>query len=124
VTDDALHDHAIDAFIAATNADDPARRATLLSRALTGDVVFWGPLGRGVGRKAVEDFITEVVQGHPSGPCLMVRTTRVDAPGEWARFGWRYEDASGRSLLTGMDVVHVTVEGDIDEIVIFADPPE
>ncbi|MER6172065.1 nuclear transport factor 2 family protein [Streptosporangium sp. NPDC001681] len=124
MTDDALHDHAIDAFIAATNADDPARRATLLSRALTGDVVFWGPLGRGVGRKAVEDFITEVVQGHPAGPTRMVRTTRVDAPGEWARFGWRYEDSSGRSLLTGMDVVHVTVEGDIDEIVIFADPPE
>ncbi|MEU0485193.1 hypothetical protein ABZ260_39195 [Streptosporangium sp. NPDC006013] len=48
----------------------------------------------------------------------------MDAPGEWTRFGWRYEDASGRSLLTGMDVVHVTVEGDIDEIVIFADPPE
>jgi hypothetical protein len=124
VTDDALHDHAIDAFITAANTGDPARRAMLLSRALAADVVFWGPLGRGVGREVVEDFITEVVQGHPSGPCLMVRTTRVDAPGEWARFGWRYEDSSGRSLLSGMDVVHVTVEGDIDEIVVFADSPE
>ncbi|MFI6511701.1 hypothetical protein ACIBCT_29200 [Streptosporangium sp. NPDC050855] len=49
---------------------------------------------------------------------------RVDAPGEWARFGWRYEDASGRSLLTGTDMVHVTPGGDIDEIVVFADRPE
>lgn len=120
MTDEALHTRAIDAFIAAANTSDPDQRATLLSRALTTDVVFWGPLGRGVGRKAVEDFITEVVQGHPAAPCRMVRTTRVDAPEEWARFGWRYEDGEGRSLLSGMDVVHVTAEGDIDEIVVFA----
>ncbi|MEV7006246.1 nuclear transport factor 2 family protein [Streptosporangium sp. NPDC051022] len=111
---------AIDTFIEATATTDPERRATLLSRALTADVVFWGPLGRGVGRKAVEDFITEVVQGSPAGPCRLVRTTRVDAPQEWARFGWSYENAAGESLLSGMDVVHVTADGDIDEIIVFA----
>ncbi|WP_344973586.1 nuclear transport factor 2 family protein [Streptosporangium fragile] len=115
-----LHVHAVDAFIAAASTSDPEQRATLLSRALAADVVFWGPLGRGVGRKAVEDFITEVVQVHPTGPTRMVRTTRVDAPDEWARFGWRYEDAAGRILLSGTDVVHVTPRGDIDEIVVFA----
>jgi hypothetical protein len=123
VTDDGLHTRAVDAFIAAANTSDPERRATLLSRALAPDVVFWGPLGRGRGRKAVEEFIVEVVQGHrsaSSGPCRMVRTTRVDAPGEWARFGWRCEDGDGRTLLSGMDVVHVTAEGDIDEFVVFA----
>ncbi|MCC5577340.1 MULTISPECIES: hypothetical protein [Microtetraspora] len=120
--DDTLHVRAIDAFIAATGASDPEQRATLLSRALAADVVFWGPLGRGVGREAVEDFITEVVQGHPSGPCRMVRTTGVDAPEEWARFGWCYEDAAGRPILSGTDMVHVTPAGDIDEIVVFAGP--
>jgi hypothetical protein len=120
VTDDAVPADAIDAFIAAANTSDPEQRATLLSRALTADVVFWGPLGCGVGRKSVEDFITEVVQGHPSGPCRMVRTTRVDAPEEWARFGWRYEDAARQELLSGTDVVHITAKGDIDEIVVFA----
>ncbi|MEV0202222.1 nuclear transport factor 2 family protein [Nonomuraea sp. NPDC050691] len=120
--DNGLHVRAVDAFIAAANAGDPEQRATLLSRALTAEVVFWGPLGRGVGRHAVEDFITEVVQGHPAAPCRMVRTTRVDAPHEWARFGWRYEDGHGRTLLSGVDVVHVTAEGDIDEIVVFAGP--
>ncbi|MEV0583373.1 nuclear transport factor 2 family protein [Nonomuraea sp. NPDC050310] len=119
---DSAHVRAIDAFIAAANAADADRRATLLSLALSADVVFWGPLGRGVGRKAVEDFITEVMQAHPSGPCRMVRATRVDAPEEWARYGWRYEDGEGRTLLQGMDVVHVTAEGDIDEIVVFAGP--
>ncbi len=120
--DDELHAKAVDTFIEAANTADPERRATLLGRALTDDVVFWGPLGRGVGRKAVEDFITEVVQRHPSGSCLMVRTTRVDAPDEWARYGWRYESAAGEPLLSGMDIVHVAADGDIDEIVVFAGP--
>ncbi|WP_285707650.1 nuclear transport factor 2 family protein [Microtetraspora sp. NBRC 16547] len=122
MTDDTLHIQAIDAFIAATGTSDPDQRSTLLSRALAADVVFWGPLGRGVGREAVEDFITEVVQGHPSGPSRMVRTTGVDAPSEWARFGWCYEDAAGQIILSGTDVVHVTPAGDIDEIVVFAGP--
>ncbi|MDP9866215.1 MULTISPECIES: nuclear transport factor 2 family protein [Streptosporangium] len=119
---DELHARAVDTFIEAANASDPERRAALLGRALTDDIVFWGPLGRGVGREAVEDFISEVVQRHPSGACRMVRTTRVDAPDEWARYGWRYESATGEALLSGMDTIHVTPEGGIDEIVVFAGP--
>lgn len=117
---DTLHDRAVDAYIAAANATEPGRRMTLLSRALSADVVFWGPLGRGVGREFVADFIAEVVHRHPAGPARMVRTTAVDAPEEWARFGWRYEDTTGQSILTGMDVVHVTPAGDIDQIIVFA----
>ncbi|GAA3145399.1 hypothetical protein GCM10010466_40570 [Planomonospora alba] len=123
-TQEQAHTRAVDAFIAAANTDDPERRAVLLGRALTADVVFWGPLGRGVGRGAVEDFITEVVRNHPAGRCRMVRTTRVDAPQEWARFGWRFETGDGDPLLSGVDVVHVTPAGDIDEIVVFAGPLE
>ncbi|GAA3443920.1 nuclear transport factor 2 family protein [Planomonospora venezuelensis] len=114
------HTDAIDAFIEAANTTDAERRADLLARALARDVVFWSPLGRGEGRGSVEDFITQVVQGHPAGPCRLVRTTGVDAPGEWARFGWSYVDAAGRTLLSGVDVAHVTPDGDIDEIVVFA----
>ncbi|MER7207955.1 nuclear transport factor 2 family protein [Streptosporangium sp. NPDC000239] len=117
-----LHAQAIDVFVEATATSDPERRATLLSRAVSADVVFWGPLGRGAGREAVNDFITEVVHGHPAGPGRLVRTTRVDAPGEWARFGWRYETADGETVLSGTDVVHVTTAGDIDEIIVFAGP--
>ncbi|SFK27727.1 hypothetical protein SAMN05216275_12167 [Streptosporangium canum] len=46
---DELHAKAVDAFIEAANTSDSQRRATLLGRALTDDVVFWGPLGRGTG---------------------------------------------------------------------------
>ncbi|GAA5081195.1 hypothetical protein HNP84_009378 [Thermocatellispora tengchongensis] len=116
------HADAVDAFIAAANSDDPARRADLLSRALAPGVVFWGPLGRGVGRDAVEDFITEVVQSYRAGGCRLVRTTSVDAPHEWARFGWRFEAPDGGTVLSGTDMVHVTPAGDIDEIVVFAGP--
>ncbi|MEU1392525.1 MULTISPECIES: nuclear transport factor 2 family protein [unclassified Nonomuraea] len=116
------HADAIDAFIAAANADDPDHRSALLSRALAADVVFWGPLGRGSGRGAVADFVTEVVQGYRAGGCRMVRTTSVDAPHEWARFGWRFEGPDGATVLSGTDMVHLTAAGDIDEIVVFAGP--
>ncbi|MGA4987919.1 nuclear transport factor 2 family protein [Nonomuraea bangladeshensis] len=114
-----VHADAIDAFIAAANTGDPDRRARLLSLALAPDVSFHGPLGRGVGRGAVEDFLTEVVQSYPAGRCRMVRTTVVDAPHEWARFGWRFESADGTAVLRGTDMVHFTAAGDIDEIVVF-----
>ncbi|TYB45508.1 nuclear transport factor 2 family protein [Actinomadura chibensis] len=117
---DDLHTRAVDAFIAAANESDDGRRAGLLDRALTPDIVFWGPLGRRVGRKAVDGFLAEVVQRHPAAPCRLVRTTRVDAPEEWARFGWRYEANDGRSLLSGVDMVHVTPGGGIDHFVVFA----
>ncbi|WP_202638172.1 nuclear transport factor 2 family protein [Bailinhaonella thermotolerans] len=110
----------IDVFIEAINTREAGARTALLRRSLTADVVFWGPLGRRVGRQAVEDFITEVVQGHPAGPCRFSRTTGVDAPEEWARFGWRFEGGDGVPLLTGMDVVHLTPRGAIDQIVVFA----
>jgi hypothetical protein len=55
--------------------------------------------GRAEGRSAVEDFILEVVRRHPAGPFQMSRTTEVDAPDEWARFGWRYLDSAGRELV-------------------------
>ncbi|GGS62200.1 nuclear transport factor 2 family protein [Nonomuraea spiralis] len=113
---------AVDAFIAAANADDPEHRSALLSRALAADVVFWGPLGRGTGRNAVADFITEVVQGYRAGGCRLVRTTSVDAPHEWARFGWRFEAPDGATVLSGTDMVHLTAAGDIDEFVVFAGP--
>ncbi|MFD0885597.1 nuclear transport factor 2 family protein [Streptosporangium algeriense] len=118
--DEDLPAQAIDTFVEATNTSDPERRATLLSRAVSADVVFWSPLGRSVGREAVNDFITEVVHGIPGGPGRLVRTTRVDAPGEWARFGWRYETAVGETVLSGTDVVHLAPGGDIDEIIVFA----
>ncbi|MFG1615769.1 nuclear transport factor 2 family protein [Nonomuraea wenchangensis] len=116
------HADAIDAFIAAANTGDPARRARLLSLVLAPDVSFHCPLGRGAGRGAVEDFITEVVQSYSAGRCRMVRTTAVDAPHEWARFGWRFESADGTAVLTGTDMVHLTAAGDIDQIVVFAGP--
>lgn len=119
MSENVAHAKVIDAFLEAANTNDRDRRAALLESALTDDVVFWGPLGRAEGRSAVEDFITEVVRRHPAGPCRMFRTTQVDAPDEWARFGWRYLDSAGRELLSGTDVVHITADR-IDQIVVFA----
>lgn len=109
---------AVDTFLAAFNASHQAYVTELLSRALTQDVVFWGPLGRSVGVEAVENFITEL-RSHPDGPGTVTRTTAVDVPGEWARYSWSYRNESGEVLLTGTDMVHLRDER-IDQMVVFA----
>ena len=88
---------AVDTFLAAFNASNSAYVTELLARALTSDVVFWGPLGRSVGVEAVETFITEL-RAHPEGPGTVTRTTVVDTPGEWARYSWSYRNEAGRPL--------------------------
>jgi hypothetical protein len=111
-------EEAVDTFLAAFNAPNQAYVIELLSRALTQDVVFWGPLGRSVGIEAVETFINEL-RGHPDGPGTVTRTTAVDAPGEWARYSWSYRGEAGQPLLTGTDMVHLR-DGRIDQMVVFA----
>jgi hypothetical protein len=109
---------AVDTFLAAFNASNQVYVTELLSRALTQDVVFWGPLGRSLGVEAVENFINEL-RGHPGGPGKVTRTTKVDAPGEWARYSWSYHNEAGQLLLTGTDMVHLRDER-IDQMVVFA----
>ncbi|MFG2196759.1 nuclear transport factor 2 family protein [Streptomyces sp. NPDC048639] len=115
--DEATRD-AIDMFFAAINTSNSVRTSEFLAQALTSDVEFWGPLGPSGGIEAVEQFIAHMRQ-HPDGPGVMERTTGVDIPGEWARYGWRYRSPLGEDLLSGTDVVHLR-KGRIDRIVVFA----
>lgn len=63
---------AIDTFVSAFNASDDAYVTSLLSQALTSDVVLWGPLGRSEGIEAVERFVLDI-RRHPAGPGLSDR---------------------------------------------------
>jgi hypothetical protein len=109
---------AVDTFVAAFNARTPDRMTALLPQAFTPDVVFWGPLGRAEGRAAFEDFMGHL-RAHPRGPGRLVRTTVVDAPGEWARYGWTYYDGAGVPELTGTDMVRLR-DHRIDRMVVFS----
>jgi hypothetical protein len=108
---------AVDTFIAAFNAPSPEVTAQLLPMAFHPDVTFWGPLGRTAGLVCFEEFVNNL-RGHPRGPGRFTRTTAVDAPGEWARYGWAYHDAEGGLALEGVDVVHLR-DGRIDHMVVF-----
>ncbi|MEV7228583.1 nuclear transport factor 2 family protein [Polymorphospora sp. NPDC051019] len=110
----------VDTFLAAFNTPSGDRMAELLAEAFTRDVTFWGPLGRTQGFMALENFVT-YLRGHGRGPGRMVRTSAVDAPGEWARYAWAYRDASGAVVLDGVDMVHVR-DGRIDQLVVFSGP--
>jgi hypothetical protein len=109
---------AIDTFLSAFNASADVYVNELLARALTFDVVFWGPLGRSQGVEAVERFVLEM-RCHPAGPGTMTRTSAVDGPGEWARYRWAYSTPDGGPSLVGTDVVHLR-NGRIDQMIVFA----
>lgn len=112
---------AIDSFIAAFNAASDDHVPELLTRALTADVVFWGPFGRSDGIEAVERFVRDM-RRHPDGPGTMTRCSDVDMPGEWARYRWLYRMPDGTRRLTGTDVVHLRRQR-IDQMIVFgADP--
>ncbi|MEU8133744.1 nuclear transport factor 2 family protein [Streptodolium elevatio] len=109
---------AIDMFIAALNTSSDNHAVELLSRALTSDVVFWGPLGRSDGVDALERFVLDM-RRHPAGPGTMLRCSEVDAPGEWARYQWLYRMPGDGTQLTGTDVVHLRRDR-IDQMIVFA----
>ncbi|MFJ5264918.1 nuclear transport factor 2 family protein [Streptomyces sp. NPDC088387] len=109
---------AIDTFISAFNASDDSYVTSLLSQALTTDVVLWGPLGRSEGIEAVERFVLDI-RRHPAGVGTMVRSSGVDMPDEWARYRWVFTTPHDGPRLTGTDVVHLR-RSLIDQIIVFA----
>lgn len=109
---------AIDTFMSAFNAADDLHVTELLCQALTPDITFWGPLGRFEGAEAVERFVLEM-RRHPAGAGTMVRCSRVDMPGEWARYRWVYTTPRNGPRLAGTDVVHLR-RGRIDQMIVFA----
>ncbi|MFF0449625.1 nuclear transport factor 2 family protein [Streptomyces sp. NPDC004609] len=109
---------AIDTFLSAFNASDDTYVTALLSQALTPDVTFWGPLGRGEGVEAVERFVLDI-RRHPAGAGTMARCSPVDVPGEWARYQWSFTTPNGGPCLVGTDVVHLRRDR-IDKIIVFA----
>ncbi|WP_424852206.1 nuclear transport factor 2 family protein [Streptomyces sp. SAI-170] len=109
---------AIDTFISAFNASDDSYVTSLLSQALTPDVVFWGPLGRSEGVAAVERFVLDL-RHHPAGAGTMVRCSGVDMPSEWARYQWVFTTPNEGPRLAGTDVVHLRRHL-IDQMIVFA----
>ncbi|MEU2063765.1 nuclear transport factor 2 family protein [Streptomyces sp. NPDC013455] len=109
---------AIDMFLSAFNASSDDRVTSLLSQALTSDVVFWGPLGRSEGVEAVERFVLDI-RRHPAGAGTMIRCSAVDMPGEWARYQWVFTTPDGGPRLAGTDVVHLR-RNRIDQMIVFA----
>ncbi|MFJ4772652.1 nuclear transport factor 2 family protein [Streptomyces uncialis] len=109
---------AIDTFISAFNASNDTYVTSLLSQALTSDVILWGPLGRSEGIEAVERFVLDI-RRHPAGAGSMVRCSGVDMPDEWARYRWVFTTPDEGPRLAGTDIVHLR-RNLIDQIIVFA----
>jgi uncharacterized protein YndB with AHSA1/START domain len=100
---------AVDAYIAAWNEDDAAKRWSLLERCWTSDGVFRDAVGYAAGRAALASHIGSTRMLAPG--LLMERAGRADACHDRVRFPWRVSGPAG-VLATGWNYGEVTPEGE------------
>lgn len=113
----------VDAHLAAFCEPDAAQRRSAVTR-------LWNPSGRlvdppleGAGHDGIVDQGAHLLAQFPGH--RFVRTTQVDVHHEFARYGWRLESPEGASVLEGVDVMELDVDGRIGRVIGFfgAQPP-
>ncbi len=112
-------DDVLQAYDAAWNEPDAARRRRLLERSLTDDAELVDPTGRFKGRDAVQERITGFGDRFPGARVSI--TSGVDEHNGLARYAWTITAADGTTMLDGIDVVE-RAEDDRRRVVMFFGP--
>lgn len=108
-------DAAVDAYVAAWNATEPAERRRLLDDAVADDFVFEGPTGAFKGREAVAAFVGEMQERMPSTEVVRTGPAAVARP--FVEFGWEIRNTvSGARLLGGVDAAEVDDDGRLTRV--------
>lgn len=109
---DSTQLHAVvEAYFAALNETDTARRADRLAEAFTPDGTYGDPLGEYTGYDAIGAMVAEVHVQFPGE--VFRRTTGIDVHHGRARFGWELAAADGTVHVPGLDVVEQAPDGRI-----------
>lgn len=126
VHDNGMADHdsdlesVIDTYCAAWSDPDPARRRELLGSAFAEGATYTDPTVHAAGVDELLTHIGAVVARRPGAE--VVRTSRVDAHHNLARFAWRVVLADGTALPEGLDLAELSSDGRIGRIVGFFGP--
>ncbi len=110
----------VQAFGAAWNEGDRARREALLEETMTESVSFVGPLGEHVGRQAVADLIGRYRRRSPE--VSFVVASAVDAHHGMMRFRWQVKGADGRLVSSGFQFAEQAEDGRLARVVSFFGP--
>ena len=107
-----------DAYLAAWNELDPARRHALLRAGWTDDARYVDPLMRGEGLAVIGELIGAVHARFPG--FRFERLGTADGHGEHVRFAWSLGPAGGEPPIKGSDVVELA-GGRIRRVIGFLD---
>jgi hypothetical protein len=110
----------VEAYCEAWNVSDEAQRRRLLGDSCAVDVAYVDPKTDLAGRDALLAHIARVQAGRPGSRIL--RTSGVDLHHGRLRFAWKLADASGRTVVEGVDFCELAPDGRLCRIVGFFGP--
>lgn len=113
-------EEAIDTYIAGWNTDDPAVRLSRLEASCAQGVIYCDPSATVAGLPALADHVARTRKSFPG--CTLVRTTRINSHGSFARFGWQMRGPDGKNLPESLDVVEFGPDGRVVRIIGFFGP--
>jgi hypothetical protein len=108
-------------YFAAWNETDSARRRDLLNAAWAEDGIYCDPTADIRGRDALHALIQQFQDGQ-RGATVEV-TSGIDRHHDRVRFAWAMKDASGKTVIEGIDVGRVGLDGKLAEIAGFWGAP-
>lgn len=110
----------IDAYISAWGVMDSTERLVRLESCYASDATYCDPTVSVSGRAALSEHIERTLAAFRD--MTLVRTTRVNAHGSFARFGWQMRGADGKNLPECLDVVEFGADGRITRVIGFFGP--
>lgn len=117
VGSDPRFEQVIDTYCAAWSDPDPARRREILGRVWADGATYTDPTVHASGLDELLAHVGTVVAARPGA--RVVRTSRVDAHHDLARFAWHVVLADGATLPEGLDLAELTPDGRIRRVVGF-----
>jgi SnoaL-like domain len=119
-TDAASLEGLIDAYCAAWNEPDAARREEILRDVWAADATYTDPKTQVAGLKELVAHIGAVLARRPGA--RVIRTSRVDAHHRLARFAWRVVQADGTMLPESIDFAEIADDAKLQRIIGFFGP--
>ncbi len=111
----------VTAYGAAWNEADAGKRRTLLERAWADDGTYTDPTSDGAGRDALLEIIAGFHIQSPGGSIVI--TSGIDQHHNRIRFAWDFRDATGKTVISGIDAGELADDGRISKIVGFWGAP-
>ena len=111
----------IEAYMAAWNEPDEAKRRGILEKAWRKDATYTDPMAHAGG---LDELVAVVSQFHKQMPgATIVRASGIDEHHGRLRFAWKLQMEDGTTRMEGIDIGQLAEDGRLQSIVGFFGPP-